>query len=215
VLEDVPMDSVDPTAPRNPVLIPRTAPATVSLAVLLLFASAGLALVCAVVLFVAASWVPDGVRERAVHSGVDAADVDAVITAVRGALTASAAATLVLAAAGGVVAAMLRRGTAGARIATLVLVGVGICCGLGASSYTAFGAHVDWTVAVTDRSDQLTGEMGRAYGEAMPGWLVGLSGGLTDLQVLGYIAVAVLLTVPASRPYFRRRGQLGSEPAAR
>ena len=39
----------------------------------------------------------------------------------------------------------------------------------------------------------------------MPGWVAGLGGGLTDLQSLGYIAVAVLLVAPASREYFRTR----------
>ena len=39
----------------------------------------------------------------------------------------------------------------------------------------------------------------------MPSWLVGLGGGLTDLLTLGYIAVAVLLLMPASVEYFRTR----------
>lgn len=214
MLEDVPMDAVDPTAPKNPVLVRPTRPAPVKLATVLLAAGGGVGGLSALALFAAAAWVPAGLSERAGRLGASSSDVDAMVSAARVALTVSAVVTLMLAASSVGVAVMLRRGGRGpARVAALVLVGAGICCGLGATSYTAFGEHLDWTVAASHRSDRLAGEMGQAYGEAMPGWLVGLSGGLTDLQVLGYIAVAVLLTVPASRPYFRRRPNVGPEPA--
>jgi hypothetical protein len=73
---------------------------------------------------------------------------------------------------------------------------------LGSSSYTTLGRTVDWT---GDGSAQLRAQIGQAYGDAMPGVLVGTTGGLTDLQALSYIAGAALLLAPASRPHFRRR----------
>ena len=214
MLEDVPMDAVDPTAPKNPVLVAPTRPGPVRLASVVLAAAGGLGGLSSLALFAASAWVPAGLRERAGSLGASHADVEAMVSAARAALTASAVVTALLGAASVGVAVMLRQGGRGpVRAAALVLVGAGICCGLGATSYTAFGEHLDWTVAASHRSDRLAGEVGRAYGDAMPGWLVGLSGGLTDLQALGYIAVAVLLTVPASRPYFRRRRAVGPEPA--
>jgi hypothetical protein len=205
VLEDVPMHAVDPTRPRNPVLVQPTRPGPVVLATVLLYAAAGLGLLCAAALFAAAGWVPAGIRDRAGSTGASAADIEAIVSSARTALSVSATITLALAVATAVVATTLRGGGRGAaRIGAFAVVAAGIFCGLGSTSYTAFGAHVDWTVAAGDRTDLLASQMGQAYGQAMPGWLVGLSGGLTDLQVLGYLAVAILLSVPAVRPYFRR-----------
>ena len=41
----------------------------------------------------------------------------------------------------------------------------------------------------------------------MPTWLTSLTGGLGCLQALSYIAVVVLLLLPVSNAYFRRRPQ--------
>jgi len=65
---------------------------------------------------------------------------------------------------------------------------------------------VDWAGAVGEGGVSSAASVGQAYGDAMPSWLVGSVGGLTDLQVLGYIAVSVLLALPVVRPYFRRAG---------
>jgi hypothetical protein len=75
---------------------------------------------------------------------------------------------------------------------------------LGSTSYTAF-ATVDWAGAV-GRGAGSVASVGQAYADAMPSVLVGAVGGLTDLQVLGYIAVSVMLALPVVRPYFRRAG---------
>jgi hypothetical protein len=72
-------------------------------------------------------------------------------------------------------------------------------------SVTAFGRSVDWTVATEHATPALGGQVAQAFDGAMPAWLVGIGGGLTDLLTLGYIAVAVLLLMPASVQYFRTR----------
>ena len=104
---------------------------------------------------------------------------------------------------------MLGRGVLGrseaARIGALVVTVVALGCALVRTSVTAFGGNVDWTVAADHATPVLGAQLAQAFDEAMPGWLVGLGGGLTDLLTLGYIAVAVLLLMPASVEYFRTR----------
>ena len=91
------------------------------------------------------------------------------------------------------------RGSNVARIATLILIipailGTATSFGMGSrNGETALG--VDGRVI----------EPGDPIGQAIPGWFASLSGGLGCLQVLGYIAVLVLLLLPASNLYFRRR----------
>ena len=68
-----------------------------------------------------------------------------------------------------------------------------------------YGRGMDWAGIVQTDGLALRDQVGRAYDDAMPGVLVGTTGGLTDLQGLGYIAGAALLLAPTSRPHFRRR----------
>jgi hypothetical protein len=93
-----------------------------------------------------------------------------------------------------------------------VLVAGSLGCGLIRTSVTAFGRNIDWTVG-SDTPASLTGNVAQAYSEALPSWLVGLAAGLTDLQALGYIAVAILLLAPASQEYFRTRVSPAVTPA--
>src|SRR4051812_35656507 len=122
------MDAVDPTAPKNPVLLAPTRPAPVKLATVALAAAGGLGGLSALALFAASVWVPAGLRDRAGAVGASPDDVDAMVSAARAALTVSAVLTALLGAASIGVAVMLRQGGRGpVRAAALVLVGAGIC----------------------------------------------------------------------------------------
>jgi hypothetical protein len=92
-------------------------------------------------------------------------------------------------------------GSNGSRIATWVVSGLGFlcgCCGL-------FGAIAQNNAAFSTGADNSTAEdLGRALADAAPGWWTGMSGGLSVGQALGYIAVAVLLAVPAANAFYRK-----------
>lgn len=199
---DVPRD---PTAPPDPVVIARPRPGSVTVAGILMHATAGLGLLASGGLIVAAAGVVEDFRTHASAFGASRDDIDATATAIRSALLTSGLAAFVLA----VVTALLGRGVLrrneAARIGALVVMIGSLGCALIRTSVTAFGGRIDWTMGVRQSSPTLAANMGQAYGDAMPGWFAGIGGGLTDLQSLGYIAVAVLLLLPVSQEYFRTR----------
>jgi hypothetical protein len=209
VREDTPLDAIDPTSPRAPVRVPRPRPGPVTLAALLLGAESALGLFSAGALFLAARTVPETFRDRALSTvtaaGFTGTDVDTIASAIQTILITAGAVTFLLAVAGLMLARPVARGNALARGAAFVLAAAALCGGLGSMTYTAFGQHVDWAGDVGNQSEGLAAQVGQAYGEAMPGWLVGATGGLTDLQALGYIAVSIFLALPVARPYFRTR----------
>jgi hypothetical protein len=163
-----------------------------------------LGVVSAVVHFSASRSVASTFQQTAPGAGVSTADVDAVAGVIRAVFFGLGLVTLGLAIAVLALAVGILQGRNGARITTLALVVVALVSGLGGSSYTVLGRDADWTMNVAQPSDQLSAQVGQAYAQSLPGVLVGASGGLTDLQSLGYIAVAVLLLLPSARAHFRR-----------
>jgi hypothetical protein len=211
VQEDVPVDAVKPTEARAPVLVPRGRPAPVTLAMVILSAEVALSLLAGSALLIAATTVPAAFINHAVEavgaSSPDAmANIDAIGNAIRAVLLGGAVVTLLLSVAAAALVVPVARGSWTARLAAYALAVAAGCAALGSASYTAFGQRVDWVGAVGQGGTGLAASVGQAYGDAMPSWLVGSIGGLTDLQVLGYIAVSVLLALPVVRPYFRRAG---------
>jgi hypothetical protein len=169
-----------------------------------LYGAGAAGVVAALALLAAAGVVVDEFRNRVAGYGVDVAETAAMARAMRTAFLASGCGALALA----VVSVWLARGVLrrneAARVGALVVAGAGLGCALVRTSVTAFGGNVQWSgTGHTDPA--FAGDIAQAFADAMPGWFVGLSGGLTDLQSLGYIAVAVLLVLPSSREYFRTR----------
>jgi hypothetical protein len=201
----------DPAVPRNllvpadPIRTRRRRPTTVTLARGLLLVGAILGLCSAVTLFLAARIVANGVRTAPTLTGLAPAQLDEIARVIRTVLASCGVVALALAIGLGVAAVGIGRGSRAARTGALSLVGLSLCFGLGSAAYTSLGRRVDWSSSVEPSNTQLRAQVGRAYGAAMPGLLVGTTGGLTDLQALGYIAGAVLLLAPASRPHFQRR----------
>jgi len=194
----------DPTS-RDELVIPRQRPQSVTLAGVLLYVSGALGLLSAMAMLVAAESVVDGVYGEALRLGVTAADASDVANALRTVLLSSSLGALVLATLSGVLGRGVLGRNGAARIGALVVTVMALGCALVRTSVTAFGRSVDWTVATERATPALGLQIAHAFDEAMPAWLVGLGGGLTDLLTLGYISVAVLLLMPASVEYFRTR----------
>jgi len=195
----------DPTKPTAPVLVPRQRPPTVAVAGVVLYGGGAAGLVAALALLVGAGPVVGDFRDTAVALGVDPVDASDVAGAMRTALLSSATGALALAVLSLVLARGVLRRSEPARVGALVVAAASLGCSIVRTSVTAFGNGVDWSLAAGRRDPLLAGPVAQAFGDAMPGWLVGLGGGLTDLQSLGYIAVIVLLIAPLSREYFRSR----------
>lgn len=212
--EDVPVNSIKPTAERAPVLVPRSRPAPVTLAALILCVEVALGLLSGSALLIAATTVPAAFINRELDAaGVNLggssdamANIDAISNAIRAVLLGGSVVTLLLSVAAAALVVPMARGSWSARLGAFGLALAAGCAAIGSTSYTAFGQRVDWAGAVGQGGIGSAASVGQAYGDAMPSWLVGSVGGLTDLQVLGYIAVSVLLALPVVRPYFRRAG---------
>jgi hypothetical protein len=195
----------NPTQPPTPIPPRRRRPGVVTLAGTLMIVGALVGLVSAIALYVGSS---DVVREFRVRAGLTEAtpsDIDSAASVIKSVFLVSATATLVLAIIVGVLSYGVLRGNHPSRVLTVVVLAFSLCCGIGSSTYTAFGRNANWTVNVNNAGERLAREIGQAYSDAIPTWLVGITGGLSCLQLLGYIAVVVLLFLPASNAYFRRR----------
>ena len=156
-------------------------------------------------LLVAAATVVADFRSNAGAFGASGEDIDAAVTAIRSALLTSGVAGFALSLVTMFLARGVLRRNEAARIGALVVAAAALGCAMVRTSVTAFGGRIDWTAGGAEGSPVLAASLARAYGDAMPSWLVGIAGGLTDLQSLGYIAVAALLLLPVSQEYFRTR----------
>ncbi len=194
-----------PTDPSEPLVIRRRRPQSVTVAGVLLYGSTVVGVVSAAALLVGAGRVVDGFSSEALRLRVAVDDVSGVAVAMRTVLLASGFGALVLAIFSGYLGRGVLRRDRAARIGAIVVSVGSLSCGLLRTSVTAFGANVDWDVAAGHRDPVLANQIAQAFGDAMPAWFVGLGGGLTDVQTLGYIAVAILLLAPASSEYFRTR----------
>lgn len=204
----------DPTKPNDPVLIPRARPFPVAVAGVVLYASGALGLLAAFALLVGAGPVVEDFQFAVIGHGVDPVDAVDIAGAVRTALLSSGTGALALAGLSLLLARGVLRRSEAARVGALVVAAVSLGCGLVRTSVTAFGNGVDWSLASGRGDPAMAGPVSLAFADAMPNWLVGLGGGLTDLQSLGYIAVTALLIVPVSREYFRSRAEwYATDPA--
>jgi hypothetical protein len=143
----------------------------------------------------------DRFRERATGTDASSSDIDTVVGFIRGISIGTAVIGIIFALVLAGLALGNLRGSNGTRIATWVICGLGIlcgCCGL-------FGVLGQNNASFTGAGDDRTAEdIGRALADASPGWWTALSGSLSVGQALGYIAVAVLLALPAANAFFRR-----------
>ena len=195
----------DPTQPYDPVIIPRRRPVAVTVAGMALYSAGAVGIIAALAVLATAGAVVDDFRERAVALGVSSVDAADIGRGIRTALVSSGCGALALAVVSLPLARGVMRRMEAARIGALVVAGACLGCGLVRTSVTAFGTSVDWSAAAGHRDPAMAGAAAQAFADAMPGWFVGLNGGLTDLTALGYIAVAVLLVTRQSREYFRTR----------
>jgi hypothetical protein len=192
----------DPTKPADPLLVSRRRPDTVTLAVVLMMAGAVLGLLNAVLVIAGTGTAARDFQARAGLTAATPQQIEQITTALAAWSMAAGLTGLVLSVVMVMLALRVFRRSQAARVASLTLVTVSILCGLGWSSFAVRGG------STTLRPDGMDEETGRGIADALGLSTSGMStyvvGGLTCLQVLGYIAVIGLLLWPASNAYFRR-----------
>ncbi|HET6213808.1 MAG TPA: hypothetical protein VFE14_13170 [Micromonosporaceae bacterium] len=176
-------------------------PATVTLAVSLLYVVAALQLVGLVVVLVNLGAYRDGYRQ-AYANDPDLKDAAATIGTV---FVIAVAAVLLLLAAGFVTLGILDgQGRNVARIVTWVVAGIGLCCsglavvgGAGRGVMRGFGGRRSST-------GPDPAEVSRIVNDALPSWYGPVVLAINLIVLLSLIGVVILLATPASHAYFRR-----------
>lgn len=95
------------------------------------------------------------------------------------------------------------KGKNGARVTTWVLAGLGLLCSVCGSIGGAFNSVTGGTTGTTGGSDALTEATERAMAE-LPGWYYPATLAFAIINLLLYLAIIILLAVPASNDYFRK-----------
>ncbi|GFJ90442.1 hypothetical protein [Phytohabitans rumicis] len=178
----------------------RPRPATVTAAAALMIFMGVAGLVSAVVTLAGISGVVDRFREAAGRTGASQNDIDGLAGFAWGTAIATAVLAVLLAVVLIVLALGNLRGRNGARIATWVVSALGLLCGCCGLLAVISQSALSWNI---NADDQVAEDLTQALTDAYPGWWIGLNGGLSAAQALGYLVVALLLVLPASHPYFR------------
>jgi hypothetical protein len=208
---------IDPAASLDPPR--RHRPGTVSAAAIAMLAGAAVGLIYAIAALIASGSIHSQLNRFAGDSGATQNQIDQVGAGLQAVFIAAAVTELVLALVVAGLAVGVWHASNAARITTLVLVGLSICCGFGSSALAIGSASGDLTIQLQGMDQQTGRALGDAVGQAVPSWLGSAGGGLTCLQLLGYIAVFVLLLLPVSNAFFRRptvapAATTGSAPGA-
>ncbi|HEY0700910.1 MAG TPA: hypothetical protein VGD43_24265 [Micromonospora sp.] len=182
-----------PSAPRRPVPV-------VGAAGLLILMAVG-ALVHAATGLVVVGGTVDRFRVDALSTGAGPSAVEGVVTLLRMAAVLGAVLALVVAAVLVGLALGDLRGGPGSRVATWVVCGRGLLCGVG----SAGAVLAQWAAGPGLVDETATRQLVAAAAEAYPSWWAGLTMALSVGQVLGYLVVTTLLALPASNAFFRRR----------
>ncbi len=191
----------DPTQPKDPLLIPRPRPGTVTLAGTLMLAGAAVGLLNAVVVITSTGASTNEFRARAELTAATAEQIDQIASGLARWSTTAGLTGLLLSVVLGMLAIRVMRGSHSARVAALAFLSASIVFGLGWSSFTVRGS----ANLHPDGMDEQTGRrVSEALGLSTSGLPTYVGGGLTCLQILGYLMVVTLLLLPTSNPYFRR-----------
>jgi hypothetical protein len=140
-------------------------------------------------------------RFRHAATGQNSADVEGYVTGVWIDAALAMVLSVILFALYIVLALGLRRGSNASRIGTWVVCGLGLLFGCGSTV----------AVAAQRSGDGDPGTLGVTLSEAYPGYWIGLNLSLSIAQMVGYLAVAVLL-LAGSREYFGRRTPAAPSP---
>ncbi|MEV6965515.1 hypothetical protein AB0M47_10390 [Hamadaea sp. NPDC051192] len=182
----------------------RKAPAVVVTAAVILVVLGVIGLLNAIVSLASLGSTVDRFRVLALRVGVSPQKIDDQVTQLRLQTILSAVIGLLIAIVLLVLAYFLVKGSNAARITTWVLCGIGALCACCGGAGLIFLKNLDRITVEGDQQAQEQVDLARAMADAVPGWQVGLGGTAAILQLLGYLAVAILLAMPVANAFFRK-----------
>ena len=199
------------TAPLPPPAA-KQRPTTVTVATYLLFLTAGMQVVSAIVSFAVIGSFRDAWAKAL--EGVDGAEEAASVmsTTTTAALVGAGVIAALFAVAYVLLGVFVGRGSNGARITTWVLAGLAACCnGFGVTGSMSGRGGFTGTGG-GDINGRTADEVARAFEEALPGWYQPVTTLLSLVALVLAVAVIILLALPSSHPYFRKPEPLLWQP---
>lgn len=151
----------------------------------------------------------DRFKDRARLLGASQSDIDATVSQLRVSYVFGVIFTILIALALVGLAYGLLRGGNGARIVTWVVCGLAVICDC-CSTFFYFG--ISGVNLTGENNNSMQTQLAQAQIDAFPGWFLATAGSISLLQLLGYIAVAVLLALPDANAFFRKRTAPGWVP---
>ncbi len=190
--------------PGYPAPAPRSRPTVVTVASNLLFAVAALEVINAIAAFTTVGPVTDAIKD--VYAGTPAEGAEGIVTF---GYIGGAVVNLLFAAGFAILGILDGRGKNPARIITWVVGGISLCCvgaGLGGNA-----------VAGSLESGSSTGgpsqtEVQQRLDAALPSWYTPVSTTIAVVVLLAILATIILLALPASNEFFRKRVAGGFDP---
>ncbi|MBB5870896.1 hypothetical protein F4553_004275 [Allocatelliglobosispora scoriae] len=190
-------------APPQPAAVqpPRKRPGVVAAAagILLILAICGLGQ--SVLTLASMGSTVDRFKERARIIGASRSDIDSAVSQMRASYIGGMFVTILIAVVLAGLAYGLLRGSNGARIATWVVSGLAVLCDCCSSVFYLGIGGINLT---TNGTNDVQAQLAQAQLDAFPSWFLATGGGLSLLQLLGYIATAVLLALPAANAFFKK-----------
>jgi len=180
------------------------APAVVSAAARLMLVGVAAGVGYALISVVGGMAVIDEFSRRAPATGASPSLISETVSGMRLGFYGGAGLSLLWAIGIGLLVVPVRRGIRPARTATWILVGISACCG-GLGLVTTFQANPPNLYQLQYGTGPTEAALNRVLADSVPGWSAVGSVVLSVVQVLAFIAVVVLLALPASHEFFRRR----------
>ena len=177
---------------------PKKRPTIVTVAMYLLFLGAFLELVIAIVGFSVYPKISDAIKEAYAGTDVEGAEDLVAVSSIIGAVI-----NLLFAAGLAVLGFLDGRGRFVARIITWIVGGLSLCCVGGGLGSNALVSSVNSTDTTTGGPS--SAEVQERLRAALPSWYEGTNVTLSVVLLLAMLAVIILLALPASNEFFRKR----------
>jgi hypothetical protein len=195
----------DPTYPAAPA--DRVRPSTVTISTYLLYLVAALQAVGLILVFTTLGPTQEVYADVFEGTeGAEAAETIAIVGTVIG-----AAVSLLIGVTLVVLGFLNNRGKNGSRIATWIVGGIFLCCtGVGLAFATAGSAMNFGGSSDPDVPDQA--EIQRRLEDALPGWYTPVTTAVSVISLLAILTALILLALPRSNEFFRKRDQTYGAP---
>ncbi len=180
-------------------------PTTVKVSTYLLWLTAALSLIGAVLTISVVGKMSEAYRD--LYAGTAAEGSEAVIV---GASVIGVVISVLFAAGLAVLAIFNNRGRNGARITTWVIGGISLCCGALGLAGTALTNSMNFDDTA---GGPTTAEVERRLDEVLPSWFDAATTTLSVLSLLTLLGAMILLALPASNAFFRKPAAAGWDPS--